>query len=336
MLWLWIVLGLVASLLVWFLIAKSRRKTHPVEGGLHENLTLPHEASLELYSNAFSHCSRKTRLVMAELQLQHTHKPIDLIETGSYETLSPRYLKINPSGLVPTLVHDGHPIYESDDIMAYAVEIAEADAPKLTPDDETQHKEMQRWIDFCSLSSADPMGEMKDKLGACVPGLTLPLFVTTIAPIPLFKILEGFLFHPDKGRPFFFMMAKLLGLKGILGRGPALGIIHAARDAACKHLETVEAELKASKTDWLLGENFTLADITFSCVLLRMDETGWLNYFEETLKLEAIPTYYKGLRARPSWQEAIIDVSHPAVEKGVQALQEQLKENESLRGKLYG
>jgi len=103
---------------------------------LHPDVLVPHEAAFEFHDNAFSHCSRKTRLQMAELGIPFVHKPIDLIETGSYQTLSPACLKVSPSGLIPTLVHNGHPVYESDDIMAYAVSQAahgaEADTLRQT------------------------------------------------------------------------------------------------------------------------------------------------------------------------------------------------------------
>ena len=37
-----------------------------------------------------------------------------------------------------------------------------------------------------------------------------------ISDIDIRHILTGFLFHPDKVRPLFFLSAKLLGLGGIL------------------------------------------------------------------------------------------------------------------------
>ena len=200
----YILIGLIGLGLAWFIVEKRRRRTHPVQGGIDRSISLPHAAPLELYSNSFSHCSRKCRLVLAELGLAAKHHSIDLIETGWYQTISPAYLKINPSGLVPTLVHDGHPVFESDDILAYAAELAGSDAPSLIPDAPELQSRMQGWLDFCTISSADAMAGMEAKAGSCVPGLTLPMFVSTIQYVPLRNILVGFLFHFDKKRPALF------------------------------------------------------------------------------------------------------------------------------------
>ena len=69
------------------------------------------------------------------------------------------------------------------------------------------------------------MAMMDTQAGACVPALTLPIFATMISDIDIRHILTGFLFHPDKVRPLFFLSAKLLGLGGILKTGPAGGLI---------------------------------------------------------------------------------------------------------------
>jgi glutathione S-transferase len=315
--------ALAAAFALWFAFEKSRRKTHPVTGGLHPEIALPHTAEFELYGNAFSHCSRKTRLVMAELGIPYVHKPIDLIETGSYQTLSPAYLKVNPAGLIPTLVHNGHPIYESDDILAYAAKHARPAASKLVPDDPDARTRMQAWIDFCNLSSADPTGGMETRMGSCVPPLTIPLFITAIRYIPLNRILFGIFFHPDKKRPVFFFAGKLFGLKRMLAQKPLREIIGKGRTHMPRHLARLDRSLKESGDPWILGAQFTLADITLACVLLRVDETGFLDGFIKDGKLDAVRAYYDRLRTRESWQAAIKNVTHPIIEQAIADLRNQ-------------
>lgn len=307
--------ALALALVVWFAVEKSRRKTHSVKGGLQPNITLPHTAEFELYGNAFSHCSRKTRLVMAELAIPYTHIPIDLIETGSYQTLSREYLQINPSGLIPTLVHNGHPVYESDDILAYATAHASPGAPSLVPTDPALRARMQSWIDFANLSSAAPTADMEKRIGACVPPLTLPLFITAIRYIPLNRIVFGFLFHPDKMRPAFFTASKLLGLKRMLALEPIRRMIGNGNRFMAAHLARIDTALGESGGPWILGPQFTLADITLACVLLRLDETGFLENFMRDGKLDRLRTYHDRLRTRPSWQAAILNVTHPIIEQ---------------------
>lgn len=315
-------IAVLVLFLGWFLVETSRRRTHAVRGGLHPEITLPHQAPFELYGNAFSHCSRKTRLVMAELGIPFVHKPIDLIETGRYQTLSPEYLQINPSGLIPTLVHEGHPVYESDDIMAYAAAQAAPGAPALVPSDPSLRQQMEDWIAFGNLSSDAPTADMERRIGACVPALTLPLFMTTIRYIPLRRILAGFLFHPDKARPMFFSLARVLGLKRMLLLKPIRQMIGQGQTYMETHLRRIDDALERGGGPWILGDQFTLADVTLACVLLRLQETGFLGTYLVKGALGRLEAYYMRLQARPSWKAAILDVTHPIIVQGVEDLRE--------------
>jgi glutathione S-transferase len=316
----WLIIIPLSVGILWFSSEKSRRRSRPVAGGVDLSTTLTHQAPFELYSNSFSHCSRKTRLVMDELQIDYQYHHIDLIETGWYQTISPQYLKINPAGLVPTLVHKGHPVYESDDILNYAQDAAGTAAPKLVPHDPELKALMNKWLDFCAIESGNPMSSMASKAGACIPGLTMPLFITAIRYIPLRRIMVGFLFHPDKQRPAFFSAAKLLGLSVLMSVKPLRRMVHASRDHMCRHLQTLNKQLVMTEGSWILGENYSLADISIGCLLLRLEETGWLSYFEETQKIHELRDYYLKLKARPNWQTAIVNHGHPIIEQAKQDL----------------
>lgn len=327
-------LVLLAGALIWYGIEKSRRKSHAMDGGIHTDITLPHEAPFELYSNAFSHCSRKARLAMAELGIAYIHRPIDLVETGQYQTISPAYLKVNPAGILPVLVHNGHPIYESDDILKYAAAHAGPDAPQLTPDDPQKLAAMNEWLDYCNITNDDPLGNPEGRLGPCVPALTMPIFVTMMQYISFKKLIPGLLFHPDKKRPFFFSAAKLFGLRGLMRAKPLTDLVGDARDAARNHLKKLDDALGASQGDWILGDQFTLADITLASALLRIAETGWLDYFKSLDGLPHVAAYYERLQARPSWQTAITDKQHHLVEQGSNDLKALLKDDQLIKSTL--
>ncbi|GAB5489738.1 MAG: hypothetical protein Pars2KO_33080 [Parasphingorhabdus sp.] len=327
--------GLGLALLIWFLVERIRRRTHPVVGGIDRTKNLPHHQEVELYSNSFSHCSRKSRLVMAELDLSYRHHAIELIETGWYQTISPAYLKINPAGLVPTLVHQGHPVYESDDILAYAQSLAGHDAPQLVPEEAKQKRQMEQWLDFCAIVSDDPMGAMKSSAGSCIPGLTLPLFFTAIRYTPLRKILVGFLFHPDKKRPAMFTAAKLLGPQRMMNLKPVGEIMLASRDHMARHLVTLNEAIEASKGEWILGDNYSLADISIGCLLLRLEETCWLAHFRQVLNIDALLEYYVAVQSRPSWQAAITAHAHPHIDQAQQDLAALVSGNPELQELLY-
>ena len=64
---------------------------------------------LELYHAGRTTCSRKARLCLAEKGLDYVSHYMNL---GAFENHAPEYLKLNPNGVVPTLVHDGRVIIE--------------------------------------------------------------------------------------------------------------------------------------------------------------------------------------------------------------------------------
>ncbi len=65
---------------------------------------------LELYTHPQSPCVQKVRIVLAEKGLDWSKHHVSLPDK---ENLRPEYLKLNPLGVVPTLVDNGQPIIES-------------------------------------------------------------------------------------------------------------------------------------------------------------------------------------------------------------------------------
>ena len=64
-------------------------------------------------------CAAKVRFAMAEKGLEYTSHMMNLL-TREHKTSE--YLALNPNGVVPTLVHDGHVVYESTIINEYLEE----------------------------------------------------------------------------------------------------------------------------------------------------------------------------------------------------------------------
>ena len=60
---------------------------------------------LELYHNDMSTCAQKVRATLAEKDLAWDGHELNL-RTG--EQHKPQFLKLNPRGVVPVLVHDGN------------------------------------------------------------------------------------------------------------------------------------------------------------------------------------------------------------------------------------
>ncbi len=70
---------------------------------------------LELYHSINSVCAQKVRIALSE----KGQKARDHIMTLRGDQHDPAYLRLNPSGVVPTLIHDGEPIVESSLILYY-------------------------------------------------------------------------------------------------------------------------------------------------------------------------------------------------------------------------
>ena len=90
-----------------------------------------------------SSASRRVRLCLEEKGLAYESNPIDL---QKQEHHSPEYLKINPNGVIPTLVHDGRALYESGTICEYLDEVFPE--PPLRPDDAFGRATMRNWVRY--------------------------------------------------------------------------------------------------------------------------------------------------------------------------------------------
>ena len=95
---------------------------------------------MELYHNNMSVCAQKVRLVIYEKRLKPTEHHM-MLRNGDVHT--PEYLKLNPKGVVPTLIDHGVPIVESTVICEYLDE-AYPENP-LRPADPVSRAKMRPW-----------------------------------------------------------------------------------------------------------------------------------------------------------------------------------------------
>lgn len=97
----------------------------------------------ELYHAENSTCSQKVRLCLFEKDIAWISHPVAL-ELG--EHLTSDYLRLNPNGVVPTLVHNGSPIVESSVIIEYVDEVS--DTCPLMPADALGRARARSWIHY--------------------------------------------------------------------------------------------------------------------------------------------------------------------------------------------
>ena len=95
---------------------------------------------IELYHASMSTCAQKVRMTLAEKQLDWDSKLLDLRASDQHQ---PDYLKLNPNGVVPTLVDDGQVVIESTVICEY-LDDAYPD-PALKPEAPLARATMRQW-----------------------------------------------------------------------------------------------------------------------------------------------------------------------------------------------
>jgi glutathione S-transferase len=97
--------------------------------------------SLIFYYSPMS-TSTMTEIALAELDVPCEKIKVD---TRKGDTRKPDYLKLNPNGKVPLIVHDGTPIWESSAIAMYLGEVFGVDK-KLYPAAGPKRGEAMKWI----------------------------------------------------------------------------------------------------------------------------------------------------------------------------------------------
>jgi glutathione S-transferase len=88
-----------------------------------------------------SSASRRVRLCLEEKGLEYEGHHVDL---EKMEHHSPEYLRINPLGVIPTLIHDSKPLHESGTICEYLDE--SFPDPPLRPETPYERALMRNWI----------------------------------------------------------------------------------------------------------------------------------------------------------------------------------------------
>lgn len=99
---------------------------------------------MKLFHGWLSSASRRVRLCLAEKGMVYESVPIDL---AKQEHHSPKFLTINPNGVVPALMlDDGRPLHESSTICEYLDDLHPL--PPLRPTDAYQRAVMRNFVRY--------------------------------------------------------------------------------------------------------------------------------------------------------------------------------------------
>jgi glutathione S-transferase len=92
-----------------------------------------------------------TELVLAELGIPHETVTLD-IQKG--DTKKPEFLKVNPNGKVPVIVHDGTVIFESAAITIHLGDTFGVEK-SVWPSDRLKRGEAMKWVVWTNVSLGD-------------------------------------------------------------------------------------------------------------------------------------------------------------------------------------
>lgn len=230
--------------------------------------------TLSLYNAPQSTCSQRVRFTLHEKGLSFTELKLDLF---SGDQLRPEYLKINPNGVVPSLVHNGRAIIDSAVIIEYLDEVFPEPTP-LVPKDPVARAAMRSLIRYI------------DEVPT--PAVRVPSY--NIAFLPHFR---------DMPESDFVALAESKPLRKefllSMGRtGFSEEEMNKALERLRRGMERMSEALRASEGPWLMGSLFTLADIAIMPVLVRMADIGLGTLWE---RFPEVDRWLAALRARPAF-----------------------------------
>ena len=232
--------------------------------------------TLELYNFPASTCSLKVRICLAEKDLDWVDHSINPSEN---KHLTPEYLKLNPNGVVPTLVHDGSPIIDSSVIVEYLDEVFPE--PKLTPPDPLGRARMRAWLRY-----------LEEKP---TPAVRYPTFNRIL--LRNYRDLSADEFKNEAQiRPLKTVFYRKMGQEGFNEEdiNEAVGDIE-------QTLMRMEKGLSEGGP-WLLGDVYSLADICVAPLIDRMEDLGYEALWEDGSP--NVTNWFKRIRARPAYLKA--------------------------------
>jgi len=183
------------------------------------------------------------------------------------------------------------------------------------------------WTNKASMVG-NPVKEHKKYAGNTIGPLTFPLFTTMLKNVSIIEVVKGLISHPLKERVLIFLLLKIFGFT-FLKVQPIQNLIKSAFKDLNNHLLELETELSFSKREWLASEHFSLADISWSVILHRLDECGWSDLLLE--KKPFVNAYYEKIKKRDSFQKGIVNQKNPNLEKGIKELKLAIQNNPFLK-----
>ena len=248
---------------------------------------------IELYDFNNSVCAQKVRMTLAEKGLDFAARDINLFKGEQYAA---GYLKLNPKGYVPTIVHDGRAVTESTLICEYVDEVFPE--PPLSPPDAYGRAKMRLW------PKAVDEG--------------LHAGITAISFSAMFRERMREMWEDERerryrniGDPVRRDRHRSTYEEGV--ESPFVFRAIAAYEAAFRTLE----ETLGHGGDWVMGKAYTLADIDLAPYVARLDYLTLIDVW--CAKRPRVQAWWDRVQVRPSF---VAELSGPLTDEMITEMRE--------------
>jgi len=232
---------------------------------------------LALYHFGGAICAQKVRIALEEKGLKWQSR-----DCSGPALRDPEYLKLNPNGVVPTLVHGSTVINESRIISEYIEDAF--DGPSLMPADPRERHRARLWSK-----------QIDDSLH-------LNVFILTFAT----GAREIFLSIPSAARA-----NSMPGLRDPIKRRIANELLESSLDSpwvamAVERFRRLlnEMEVELARSPYLAGSSYSLADADYTAYIKRLSDIGLDKLWDGK---PAVQHWWTQMKQRPSYQAAILE-----------------------------
>lgn len=230
---------------------------------------------LHLYHADLSNCSMRVRIALEEKNLEWVSHHFNLPKR---EHITPEYFGINPKGVVPTLVHDGVVHVESDDIIDYIDQ--RFPEPPLRSSSSEAIEKMYWWM-----KSA------------------VQIHVSAIKTYIYFHKMQGKMKQTDEQKNAYEGLQTDLELRKFHEQSSSGGLTEEDAKKAEQIIDGFfsKAETTLKNAQWLAGEQFTLADITWIPLHFTLSGAGF-----DFSNYPAVNEWVERVRQRESFKKGIL------------------------------
>jgi len=244
-----------------------------------------------LYHHPLSVCSMKARLALVEKGLPWNDRTVDIVQ--AQEQLEPWYVKLNPKGVVPTLVHhqqgEDRVVNNSAVIIRYVTE--QQGGNDILPEHESKR-------------------ELIDKLIKMADEINLQIL--------------SYAKHPSMEKSEQVLQARIKKSVALANEHPELQEQYGEAAERSRnnsqfrvdpaHVGQIEAQAlealafarhQLTEHDYLGGDDYSLADVIWTVVLSRLELLGYGEWISEEQAPE-IAAYYGRMQERQSFITAQI------------------------------